>query len=308
MLETNAATEIIVPDPQPRPAFYRRRLGALEVNIVSDGSCLALIEPRDLRNVPYEAYIEALENAHFVSDGRVRRVFNPVAIKSLERVVLIDCGNSQFLCPTTGQFAKNLRTAGIDPLSVELIVFTHLHPDHIGGLYGRDGSLVFPNAQLKVPRKEWEYWFSDEQMHQAPDPSTWPRTLLSVSAMFPIIRRTLKDLADRVTLTEDGQEVEPGITAFSTYGHSEGHTSYIVESNGERLCVLGDVSANLYTTLRHPYWHSAADADGPLAEAARRKVFEMLVEKNIPVSAYHFPFPGIGRVEREGDGYRLIPE
>jgi glyoxylase-like metal-dependent hydrolase (beta-lactamase superfamily II) len=303
----DAAPDTILADPAPPAAFYRRPLGEREVTIVSDGSYLATIEARDMRNVPFEEYLAALKSAN-LSTERVRRVFNPVAIRSTRRTTLIDCGNSQFLSESTGQFAKNLRASGIDPRSVDAIVFTHLHPDHIGGLYSRDREMVFPNAELKVPRKEWEYWFSDEQMLRAPDSSAWPSSLLSVADMFPIIRRTFQDLHDRVTLTDDEQEVEPGITAVSTYGHSEGHTSYVVESGGSALCVLGDVSANLVTTLRHPYWHAAADADGPMAEAARRKIFEMLIAEDMPVSAYHFPFPGIGRIEREGDGYRLIPE
>lgn len=286
--------------------FYRHALGDFEIIVVSDGIQQASIRPGDMRNVPFETYKAALAAGGLLGDV-IGRNFHPVVVDTGDKLVLIDTGNVRGLVPGTGKLAAGLAAAGIDRNEIDIVLLTHLDHDHIGGLRGEDNELAFPNAEIKVPQAEWAYFMDEENLARAVTPPDWPSSLMSTRQLLLTARAIFEGIHNRVALFEPGEEVAPGITAVETFGHSPGHVSYLIASGSAQLVVAGDVSANPFTTLRHPNWHPAADHDGPLAEASRRKLFDMIVAERMLVSSYHFPFPSLGHVEREGDGYRFVP-
>lgn len=291
-----------------RPALYhyRHRLGNFDVIVVSDGIHQVRITPHDMRNVSFEQYKAALVAA-YLSTETLGRHHNPVVVDTGVKLVLIDTGNVHNLIPGTGLLAAGLEAAGIDRKAIDIVLITHLDHDHIGGLRDPEGRAAFPNAEIKVPAGNWNYFTRDEYLPSPVRPEGWPRSLMTEYDMIMLVRQTFATLPNRVVRFEPGEEVVPGITSIATSGHSPGHVSYLVTSQGESLVVAGDVSGNPFTTLRNPGWHPAADVDGPQAEASRRRLFDMIAEKRALVSGYHFPFPSLGNVEKHGDGYRLIP-
>src|SRR5262249_6961676 len=162
-----------------------------------------------------------------------------------------------------------------------------------------DGALAFPNAEIKVPAIDWAFWMNDDNMSRAPEGFT--------KTSFGFNRKIFSNLADKVTRYEWGREVAPGITAVETGGHTPGHTSFVIASGSSQLFFQGDVTNVPDLFLRNPDWQVMFDHEPEKAVATRRRVYDMASADKLLVSGYHFPFPGLGYIEKAGSGYRLIP-
>jgi len=114
------------------------------------------------------------------------------------------------------------------------------------------------------------------------------------------------EVTKRLRTYEHGKEVIPGVTAVSTPGHTPGHTSFVVASGNGKVFIQSDVTHVPYLFVRHPNWHAFYDQDGAMAEATRRKVYDMLVADKMMVQGFHYPFPAHAYIEKNGDGYREI--
>ena len=179
------------------------------------------------------------------------------------------------------------------------MVISHFHADHVNGLLAADNKSAFPNSEIKVPEGEWRFWMDDGEMSRAPKGR--------MTELFHNNRRVFDALGRKVTRYAWDEEVAPGITAVGTPGHSIAHTSFIVASGAAQVFVQGDVANHAIVFARHPDWHGWFDQDPVQAAATRRRVYDMLVAEKMPVQAYHHPFPALSRVEKDGNGYRVIP-
>ena len=217
--------------------------------------------------------------------------------------MLIDTGNGEAMFAQSkgerGRLQQNLAAAGIDRDAIDLVVISHFHADHVNGLLTADNKAAFPNAEIKVPEAEWSFWMDDGEMSRAPQGR--------MSELFHNNRRVFDALGRRVTRFVWDTGVAPGVTAVGTPGHSIGHTSFVVASGSGRVLVQGDVNNNAVVFARHPDWQGWFDQDPVEAAATRRRVYDMLVAEKMPVQAYHHPFPGLSRVEKDGTGYRVVP-
>jgi glyoxylase-like metal-dependent hydrolase (beta-lactamase superfamily II) len=280
------------------PSFYRFNLGHFEITVVSDGARAIPLPPQFVRNVSNEQVLATAEAAH-MPKGSVVAPFNPIVVNTGASLVLIDTGYGPGLGPTVGLLPGTLASAGIDPRAIDIVLISHLHGDHILGLKNADGSLAFPNAEIKVPAPDWSYWMSDENMSRAPEGFQ--------KASFGFNRKIFRDLADRVTRFEWAKEVAPGITSVETAGHTPGHTSFLIASGSSQLFFQGDVTNVPDLFLRNPDWQVMFDSEPEKAVLTRRRVYDMAAADNLLVSGYHFPFPGLGYIEKAGTGYRLLP-
>jgi len=139
----------------------------------------------------------------------------------------------------------------------------------------------------------------DENMSKAPEGFQ--------KASFGFNRKIFSNLPDKVTRFDWGKEVAPGITAVETSGHTPGHTSFAISSGAASLFFQGDVSNVPDLFLRHPDWQVMFDSEPDKAVVTRRRVYDMASADKLLVAGYHFPFPGIGYIEKDGTGYRLVP-
>jgi glyoxylase-like metal-dependent hydrolase (beta-lactamase superfamily II) len=281
------------------PAYYRYKVGAYECTSLSDGARTFPMPQGFVRNIPREQALAAAEAARFPK-GMVTVSFNPQLINTGSKLVLIDCGFGPLPNQPVGRMLDNMKAAGIDPKSVDTVLMSHLHPDHTNGIRSPDGSLVFPNAEIMVPALDWAFWMSDENMAKA-------ESNAMMKGYFANVRKVYAGLADKVTRYEWGKEVAPGITAIDTSGHTPGHTAFAVASGNSRVLIQSDVTNFPDFFLRNPGWHVAFDIDGPKAEATRRKFHDMASAEKALVIGFHFPFPSMGHVEKDGTGYRLVP-
>jgi glyoxylase-like metal-dependent hydrolase (beta-lactamase superfamily II) len=280
------------------PSFYRSKLGDFEITVVNDGARAIPLPASFVRNVPNEQVLAAAEAA-YMPKGSIIAPFNPIVVNTGAKLVLIDTGYGPGIAPTVGLLPLTLAAAGIDPKAIDVVLISHMHGDHILGLKTPDGALAFPNAEIKVPAVDWTFWMSDDNMSKAPDGFQ--------KASFGFNRKIFSNLADKVTRYDWGKEVAPGITAVEASGHTPGHTAFVIASGPGRLFFQGDVSNVPDLFLRNPDWHVMFDSEPEKAAQTRRRIYDMASAERILVSGYHFPFPGLGYIEKAGTGYRLVP-
>jgi glyoxylase-like metal-dependent hydrolase (beta-lactamase superfamily II) len=280
------------------PSFYRARLGDFEITVVSDGARAIPLPATFVRNVSNAEVLAAAEAA-YMPKGSIVAPFNPMVVNTGAKLVLIDTGYGPGIGPTVGLLPATLAAAGIDPKAIDIVLISHMHGDHILGLKTPDGALAFPNAEIKVPSVDWAFWMNDDNVSKAPEGFA--------KTSFGFNRKVFSNLADKVTRYEWGREVAPGIMAVETSGHTPGHTSFVIASGSGQLFFQGDVTNVPELFLRNPDWQVMFDHEPDKAVQTRRRIFDMAAADRLLVSGYHFPFPGLGYIEKAGTGYRLVP-
>jgi glyoxylase-like metal-dependent hydrolase (beta-lactamase superfamily II) len=285
------------------PGFYRYKVGTIECTSINDGARSFPMPDNWVTNVSKDSALAAAEAA-YMPKGMVTVPFNPQLINTGNKLVLLDCGlGVSTLEPTKGQAGRtmqNLAAAGIDPKSIDAVIMSHLHPDHTNGIRAADGSLAFPNAEIMAPAKDWEFWMSEENAAKAQSSELW-------KGYFANVKKIYAGIESKVTRYDWGKEVAPGVTAISAPGHTPGHTAFAVASGGSKVLIQSDVTNIPELFLRNPDWRVAYDFDGELAQQTRHKFLDMAAAEKATVIGFHFPFPAVGHVEKDGNGYRLIP-
>jgi glyoxylase-like metal-dependent hydrolase (beta-lactamase superfamily II) len=285
------------------PGFYRYKVGSIEVTVVTDGIFRFPVTDSLVLNATKEAVNAALAAAFKEKDVYIHP-FNPIVVNTGAKLAVIDTGLGEAAYKArqgvNGQFLTNLAAAGIDAKTVDSVIISHYHVDHVNGLLRADDSLAFPNAEILVPAAEHKYWMDDGEMNR---PST-PR----IADIFKNVRRVMRgEVLKRLRTYEWGQEIIPGVTATGTPGHSPGHTCHIIASGASTVYVQGDMTLAPFLFARNPGWRPFADHDPVQAEAARRKVYDMLVTEKMLVQGFHYPFPALAHVEKTATGYREVP-
>ncbi len=263
------------------PLHNRFKLGAFEVTALLAGTRTG-DKPQETfgTNASPEEFA-ALSAANFLPADRSQNFFTPTLVNTGTELVLFDTGLS-----AEGTLAA-LAAAGVTPDQVDVVVLTHMHGDHIGGLMGADGTApTFANARYVTGSVEHNHWSA---------------------AGNEGFDRNVRPLNDQITFLDGGGSPAPGITALEAFGHSPGHMVYVVESNGQRLAITADTANHYVWSLQRPDWEVRFDADKSAAAAVRKEVFGMIAADRIPFIGYHMPFPALGFVEPMGDGFRYMP-
>jgi glyoxylase-like metal-dependent hydrolase (beta-lactamase superfamily II) len=280
------------------PAFYRFKLGAFEGTVVSDGP-LILGEPQpDMYvGVSKEAFTKALAD-NFLPTENVAFEQNALVINTGSHLVLFDTGmgDSKLLGPTTGRLIANLKAAGIDPKDIDAVALTHAHPDHCWGLLTENGSRNFPNAQIYIAQADLDFWTDEARLSQD-----------AIKDFVEGARKQLLPNRDRIVFIKDGQEFLPGIQAMAAPGHTVGHVIFLISSQGKILCNMGDVVHHHIIPVEQPRLEFSFDTDPKQGAESRVRVFDMLSSSRIPSITYHFVWPGIGHIAKQGTGYRYFP-
>jgi glyoxylase-like metal-dependent hydrolase (beta-lactamase superfamily II) len=285
------------------PGFYRYKVGTYECTSINDGARSFPLPDTFVTNVPKPEALAAAEAA-YMPKGMVTVPFNPQLINTGSKLILIDTGNGVAnLEPTKGAVGRtlqNLAAAGVDAKKIDVVLLSHLHPDHTNGIRALDGSMAFPNAEIMVPSVDWAFWTSDENAAKA-------QSNEMMKNYFANVKKTFAGIESKVTKYDWGKEVAPGITSIETPGHTPGHTSFAIASGNSKILIQSDVTNIPELFLRNPDWHVAYDTDGDLAQKTRHKFYDMAAAEKATVVGFHFTFPCIGHVEKDGAKYRLIP-
>jgi glyoxylase-like metal-dependent hydrolase (beta-lactamase superfamily II) len=287
------------------PGFYRYKIGDVEVTVVTDGVVRMKLPETFVSNVKVDEVKAALADAHMSTDI-FNNTFTPVVLNTAGKLVLIDTGVGEggfnATKGTAGQFLNNFAAAGLKPEMIDTVVISHYHGDHMNGLIRADGSITFPNAEILVPAKEHAFWMDDGEMARAAPGR--------MEELFKNNRRVFAgEVLKRLRTYEWDKEVVPGLLAVGTPGHSAGHTSHVLSSGSAKVYIQADVTHVPYLFARHPGWHAFYDQIPDMAEATRRKVYDMLAAEKMMVQGFHYPFPALAYVEKTASGYHetMVP-
>jgi glyoxylase-like metal-dependent hydrolase (beta-lactamase superfamily II) len=293
----------------PMAQFYRHKIGDVELIALSDGG-LNYPAAMILGNVPPEAMAQ-----YHLPEKQIFIPYTILLVKKEDKLVLIDVGAGDLGNPGDGIFPgldhttsrtnlvlPSLKAAGIDPRDIDMILITHAHPDHIGGMFDAEGNLAFPNARYYVGQEEWDYWMSA-------DPSTVGAEALRhhLELLVKEARRAFHAIQDRVTVVQGGEEVVPGIRFEPAHGHTPGHALVSVSAADHTVYNISDVVVDPLF-VEHPEWAPAIDMDVGQADAARRRFYAQAARENALVFAHHLgPFPNLGRIAEVGDAWQWQP-
>ena len=278
------------------PAFHRFMLGDFEITVVNDGTTELPVDTL-LKGIGKEQVDEILAKNYLKSP--LEGSFNTFLINTGSKLVLVDSGAGSLFGPNLGKMLANLKAAGYQPEQVDEIYITHMHPDHIGGLIA-DGKPAFPNAVVRADKREADYWLSDENAKKAPD---------AMKGFFQGVKATVGvyAAAGKFKPFTGNTDLVPGVKAVSSAGHTPGHTTYVVESQGQKLALIGDLIHVGVVQFPDPTVTIGFDTDGKSAESERQKLFADAAKNGYLIGGAHLSFPGIGHLAADGKGYRFLP-
>tara|TARA_R110002126_G_scaffold291803_1_gene459363 strand:+ start:189929 stop:190831 length:903 start_codon:yes stop_codon:yes gene_type:complete len=282
--------------------WYRFKIGQLECTTIWDGYIHHGYEGIFPNADPAE--MARLKKEHRLPEDHIPMDLNPAVVNTGDKLILIDAGmgkTSDMFGDTMGHTVDNLAAAGINPDDIDMVLMTHLHPDHSFGLIDQQGNAVYKNAELYVSDADWAEWTNEANQTRNDFVGPWTEGTLAAVAPY----------RDRLKLFKMGATIMPGLTTMSVAGHSLGQTAFIFESAGEKVVFTGDVAHHQIFDPIHPEWffHMDYDSDPQLGADAKSEIFARVTDENIRYHGYHFPFPGIGDMERAEDGtYRFYGE
>lgn len=281
--EAPADTQPAAPPPL---SVQQLKIGELSAWAVRDGG---LELPNDNKvfgvgRTPEE--VAAVLSANNLATDKLQLTIQPLLVKSADQVFLFDTGAGNIFGPGAGSLLTSLAAGGFEPQTVTDIFISHSHGDHVGGLVNAQGALNFPNATIHLAKAEWQHLAADEKYAAL------------AAAMKP-----------KLNAFDAGAELIAGVVkAVDIKGHTPGHSGYLITSGTESLLYVGDSMHHYVVSVQKPEWTISFDGDSAVAAKSRGDLIAKSAASGQRIYAVHFPFPGVGKFEKRGEGYAWVAE
>jgi len=294
----NAALAAVPQHHDQQPGFYRLRVGDLEVTALYDGTGVFAQQWLNGTKATMDVVVKGLhEDPHMLDVVDMGFLVN-----TGKQLILVDAGAGTWWGGGgLGRLAGSLRSAGYTPEEVDLVLVTHLHSDHVGGLTTPDGNRVFPNAEVYVAKAESDFWLSPEIAAKAPkDAQPFFQSAQAIAA--PYIK------AGKWHTFSGSEPIVDGIQIVPLPGHTPGHTGYEFSSKGQKILFWGDIVHAQRVQLQHPEVTAIFDIDQTAAAETRNQLLARFARENVLIATPHTSlFPALGRLHKEGSGYSWVP-
>src|SRR6266849_1763032 len=279
------------------PGFYRLKVGDLEVTALFDG--FAVFDPHWLNGT--KATMDGVVKELHEDPHMLEASVTGFLVNTGKQLILVDAGaGTWYGGGAFGRLAGSLRSAGYTPEEVDIVLATHLHSDHVGGITTQDGKRVFPNADVFVSKAESDFWLSPEIAAKAPkDVQPFFQSAQAIAA--PYIK------AGKWRPFSDSEAIGDGVELVSLHGHTPGHTGYEFSSKGQKIIFWGDIIHAQIVQLRHPEITAVFDIDQAAAADMRNQLLPTLAHEDVLIAGPHMPYPALGRLRKEGSGYIWAP-
>ena len=260
--------------------FQRLKVGSFDVTTILAGT-VAREDPHSIfgLNVDKATFDNVATEARLPTDV-AQFFFTPTVVNTGSELVLFDTGLN---AEATG---AALEAAGYSTDQIDVVVITHMHGDHIGGMTKDDGSATYANARYVTGRAEYDAWASQDNDR---------------------FKTKVEPFAEKMTFLEDGGSVASGLTAMAAFGHTPGHMNYMIEDGGTQMYLGADFANHYVLSLAQPDWEVKFDMDKPAAAATRKRILDMLATDKIAFTGYHMPWPGVGYVDKKDGTYSYVP-
>ncbi|MCX7933608.1 MAG: MBL fold metallo-hydrolase, partial [Rhodovarius sp.] len=285
--------------PNP-PRFLRMKLGDFEVTTLLDGAMQgtnAGIQNFFPDSTPEE--IAPLRARAFAIEAGLHQPVGAYLVHTGRNLVMIDCGGHASFIPTTGNTLAALRAAGYTPEQVDTVLLTHIHPEHALGLSYDGTTRNFPNAEVVVTDIDHRFWTDPAMESRVPQGQRF----------IEAARRAIRPYNGRIRTVEMRRDLEvvPGIFLDPAPGHTPGHVSYRLTSQNQSMLIWGDIAHQVVIQLARPRWRVGVDVDPAMGVESRVRTLDMLAATGMLMGGVHVPWPGFGRVIRDGEGYLYVP-
>lgn len=281
--------------PAPAKGATSYKVGSAEVTAIYDGIWEKPHDPAFISNASVEDVKTAMLKAGLPADF-VSIPFTVSVIRNGGKTILCDSGTGGQVQPTAGKFMASFKAAGFDPEKVDTILISHCHPDHIFGLMEKETNKpVYPNAEIVISDVEYKFWTDPAVIDKLPE---------ARKGLARRIQATFPNWKNIRQVTGEA-EVAPGVRFVMAPGHTPGHRAFHLSSGSRQLMLSNDTCYVPALVVANPGWRGTYDQDGAMAEDSRRKLMDRVIADKIDVSGYHFPYPGVGSLAKDGTGYAL---
>lgn len=273
--------------PAANPDVHAFRVGALDVMALRDGGIDGVPNDNKILGVGRTpAEVAAVLTANGLPADSFGLSIQPLLVRDGARLVLLDAGAGNGFGPGAGRLPAALAAAGVEPGQITDVLISHSHGDHVVGLVNASGGLTFPNATIRMAEAEWAFLRANAEMKSL------------VEAITPRVQ----------TFQPGAAALTPSISSVAINGHTPGHMGYEIRSGADSLLYIGDTLHHSVVSVQRPEWGMAFDADAPTATASREALLERAASQNLRIHAVHFPWPGLGRIQRKDDGFVWVAE
>jgi glyoxylase-like metal-dependent hydrolase (beta-lactamase superfamily II) len=261
------------------------KIGAFEAASMLDGGLSTPNDNKTLAINKTKKEVADLLTANGLSPETIDLSVQALMVRTPDKLYLFDAGAASLFGPTLGKLPVTIYSASVGPETVTDIFISHSHGDHVGGLVGGSGEPYFPNATIHISANEWAAMKANTGLAAI------------VTAITP-----------KVAEFQPGADLVPGVKAVDIKGHTPGHSGYLVTSGDQSLLYIGDTMHHSVISVQQPDWTIAFDGDAPTAQASRKQVIEDSAASGQRIFAPHFPFPGLGKFEKQGDKHVWVAE